>query len=233
MSATVNTAEAAEAIIDMLTVPSDNAGPVEEPKPKRRHRMTRDEANAFIADNLPLIHSVLKPYKGCDDYEDLFQEASIGFYKGIMSYDPGHGVKMTTYCFECAKNQVKMSLRRNSTKSRTASVVSLDGMQDPDTGKYDNMLEKNLGENDSFHPAAEDIGETVGNKEVFDAAMVIIRNEMSEEEQLVLQRFMEGQPQAITAKEIGASQAKVSKIQKLALAKLALAMRERNLGPEF
>ncbi len=63
--------------------------------------------------------------------------------------------------------------------------------------------------------------------------MVIIRNEMSEEEQLVLQRFMEGQPQAITAKEIGASQAKVSKIQKLALAKLALAMRERNLGPEF
>lgn len=85
--------------------------------------------------------------------------------------------------------------------------------------------------NDTFHPATEDIGDTIGNKEVFDAAMKIIQDEMSWEEQLVLQRFMSGQPQSVTAKELGASQAKVSKIQKIAIAKLTLAMKERNLGP--
>lgn len=195
------------------------------------HHMTRDEANDFIAENCSLIHSVLQSYRGCDEYDDLFQVASIGFYKGIMSYDPSQHVKQTTYCYECAKNEVKMHLRRNSAKSRSAAVISLDSLQDPDTGRSENWLERNLTENDTFHPVAEDIGDTIGNKEVFDAAMKIIQDEMSWEEQLVLQRFMAGQPQSITAKELGSSQAKVSKIQKLAIAKLTLAMKERNLGP--
>lgn len=193
--------------------------------------MTRDEANVFISENKSLIHAVLRSYKGCDEYDDLFQIASIGFYKGIMSYNPALRVKMTTYCYECAKNEVKMHLRKNSAKSRSAAVVSLDSLQDPDTGRSENWLERNLAENDTFHPATEDIGDTIGNKEVFDAAMKIIQDEMSWEEQLVLQRFMSGQPQSVTAKELGASQAKVSKIQKIAIAKLTLAMKERNLGP--
>ncbi len=193
--------------------------------------MTRDEANDFISENKSLIHAVLRSYKGCDEYDDLFQVASIGFYKGIMSYDPSQRVKMTTYCYECAKNEVKMHLRKNAAKSRTAAVVSLDGLQDPDTGRSENWLERNLAENDPFHPVTEDIGDTIGNKEVFDAAMRIIQEEMSWEEQLVLRRFMAGQPQSVTATELGASQAKVSKIQKIAIAKLTLAMKERNLGP--
>ena len=195
------------------------------------HPMTRDEANDFISENKSLIHAVLRSYKGCDEYDDLFQGASIGFYKGIMSYDPSQRVKMTTYCYECAKNEVKMHLRKNAAKSRTAAVVSLDGLQDPDTGRSENWLERNLAENDPFHPVTEDIGDTIGNKEVFDAAMRIIQEEMSWEEQLVLRRFMAGQPQSVTATELGASQAKVSKIQKIAIAKLTLAMKERNLGP--
>jgi RNA polymerase sporulation-specific sigma factor len=195
------------------------------------HPMTRDEANDFISENKSLIHAVLRSYKGCDEYDDLFQVASIGFYKGIMSYDPSQRVKMTTYCYECAKNEVKMHLRKNAAKSRTAAVVSLDGLQDPDTGRSENWLERNLAENDPFHPVTEDIGDTIGNKEVFDAAMRIIQEEMSWEEQLVLRRFMAGQPQSVTATELGASQAKVSKIQKIAIAKLTLAMKERNLGP--
>ena len=64
------------------------------------HPMTRDEANDFISENKSLIHAVLRSYKGCDEYDDLFQVASIGFYKGIMSYDPSQRVKMTTYCYE-------------------------------------------------------------------------------------------------------------------------------------
>ena len=195
------------------------------------HPMTRDEANDFISENKSLIHAVLRSYKGCDEYDDLFQVASIGFYKGIMSYDPSQRVKMTTYCYECAKNEVKMHLRKNAAKSRTAAVVSLDGLQDPDTGRSENWLERNLAENDPFHPVTEDIGDTIGNKEVFDAAMRIIQEEMSWEEQLVLRRCMAGQPQSVTATELGASQAKVSKIQKIAIAKLTLAMKERNLGP--
>ena len=178
-----------------------------------------------------MLFRSLRSYKGCDEYDDLFQVASIGFYKGIMSYDPSQRVKMTTYCYECAKNEVKMHLRKNAAKSRTAAVVSLDGLQDPDTGRSENWLERNLAENDPFHPVTEDIGDTIGNKEVFDAAMRIIQEEMSWEEQLVLRRFMAGQPQSVTATELGASQAKVSKIQKIAIAKLTLAMKERNLGP--
>ena len=83
---------------------------------------TEDEINDFMYRNRKLIHAVLRPYRGLDDYDDLYQEAAIGFYKGIKTYDPKKGIKLTTYAFACARNQVKMYLRRATAKSRTGTV---------------------------------------------------------------------------------------------------------------
>ena len=46
---------------------------------------TEEEINDYMYRNRKLIHAVLRPYRGLDDYDDLFQEASLGFLKGIRT----------------------------------------------------------------------------------------------------------------------------------------------------
>ena len=57
---------------------------------------TDEEVAEFIERNSRLIHAILRPYRGLDDYDDLFQEAAIGFLKGIRTYNPKTQNKITT-----------------------------------------------------------------------------------------------------------------------------------------
>lgn len=191
---------------------------------------TPEEINDFFEKNIKLIHFVLKPYKGCDEYDDLFQEASMGFFKGITTFSPGRGVKLTTYACECAKNEVKMHLRRSSAKSRTATLVSLDvDGTDPDGTEHDSLLNRDHSECDSLHPSVGSLEDIVCQRDIFTRAMAIIDTDMTFEQQLVLHQHLEGIPQAETAKELNSSQANVSKILKLAICELVLKLRARGI----
>lgn len=191
---------------------------------------TKEEINEFFSQNIKLIHSLLKPYKGCDEYDDMFQEASVGFFKGITTFCPSKGVKLTTYAYECAKNQVKMHLRRSNAKSRTATVVSLDIDNSSSDGvERESLLNKDLGERDSLHPSAGNLEDLVCQRDLFCRAMAIIDTEMSVEQQLVLRHHLSNIPQAATAIELNSSQANVSKILKIAICELVLMLRNRGI----
>lgn len=125
----------------------------EDPFANQKVPETPEELEEFIIRNYRLIHAVLKPYRGLDEYDDLLQEANIGFLKGIQSYDPNKKVKLTTYAYVCAKNQVKMYLRRSCAKSRSGTVVSLDASLDGDSDDEKNsLLNRDL---ESANPLAE------------------------------------------------------------------------------
>lgn len=89
------------------------------------------------------------------------------------------------------------------------------------------LLDRTLLTNDPFHPMDEDIGEALGNKDAFDTAMDIVKNEMTAEEQMIIRDFMDERPQWQTANELNVSQAKVSKTLKNAMTKLSMKMQAR------
>jgi RNA polymerase sporulation-specific sigma factor len=58
--------------------------------------------NDFIAENINLVHYVIKTYlsyvrRGDDNYDDFFQEGCIGLMKAVERYDPSKGIKFSTY----------------------------------------------------------------------------------------------------------------------------------------
>lgn len=141
---------------------------------------------------------------------------------GIQTYDPQKNSKLTTYAFACGKNEVKMYLRKASAKSRTGTVISLDATigTDPDG---DTMLNRDL---ESMDPSTDvpTFEEQIHTRTMFQAAMSIVRNEMSHNQQIVIQRFLEGIPQSQTAKELHTSQSEISKLYKTSICELRLKM---------
>lgn len=188
---------------------------------------TAQEISDFMEKNRKLIHAIIKPYRGLDAYDDLYQEAALGFFKGIQTYNPNRNSKLTTYAFACGKNQVKMYLRKAGAKSRTGTVISLDatmgGNEDGDT-----LMNRDL---ERIDPTREvpSFEEQIHTRTIFMAAMDIVRREMSRNQQIVIRRFMEGVPQSQTAKELHTSQSEISKLYKTSICELRLKMEERGL----
>jgi len=198
-----------------------------DPFANQKNPETPEEVEDFLRTNSRLIHAILRPYRGLDEYEDLMQEAYIGFLKGIQTYNSRKGVKLTTYAYVCAKNQVKMYLRKNSAKSRTATVLSLESsFSSSDDKDKDNLLNRDL---ERMNPLNEPVSmeDRIHTHSVFEAAMHILKTEMTAAQQVVICRYMEGVPQSKTAVELNTSQSEISKIQKSAICELKLRMRER------
>lgn len=189
---------------------------------------TQQEIDDFCKKNVKLIHAVLRPYKGLEDYEDLYQEAFIGFYKGVISFNPNAGTKITTYACECAKNELKMFFRKKTAKARTATVVPLDLGQDPE-GESDSLLNRDLSEWDTLHQLTANLEDSVAHHEIYIMAMQIIRDEMTSDQKMVLYDYMNNVPQSETAKKMNTSQGQVSKVLKGAVCELVCKMRQRDL----
>ena len=183
-----------------------------------------EEVDQFYRANVKLLHSIVRPYRGLDEYEDLLQEASIGFIKAIQTYKPNKGVKLTTYAFICARNEVRMYLRRNSAKSRTAVVVSLDTGSDDDHDQ-DSLMNRICGHDGS----ASSLEDSLYIKAVFRQAMYIVEREMGHASVFVIRRTMEGVPQSQMAKELSLSQSKVSKILSAAIRELRMRLEEQGV----
>jgi len=49
-----------------------------------------------------------------EDWEDLFQEAALGYLEAMHSYDPSRG-KISTYMWWCVTSRLKTYLRKEST----------------------------------------------------------------------------------------------------------------------
>ena len=71
-----------------------------------------DARNKLIEHNLRLVSHIMKKYYAqSDDMDDLLSIGTIGLIKGIDSYRPDRGVKLSTYCSRCVENEVLMYFR--------------------------------------------------------------------------------------------------------------------------
>lgn len=72
----------------------------------------KNAKNSLIAQNYPLVKSVIRRYRNKGlDYDDLFQLGCVGFVKAINNFDTGFGVKFSTYAVPMIAGEVKRFLR--------------------------------------------------------------------------------------------------------------------------
>lgn len=185
--------------------------------------MTQDQMDAYYRKNVKLIHSVVQGYgKSGYEYDELFSEATIGFVKGLQTYDESKGTKMSTYLYKCMRNEINQRIRKDNAKSRTAVVISFDADVIGKDGRTMTGIENlDLAITDSIHGFTEDMDKVLEAKDTLQAAQMIVRTYLTETERKAFNLRMQGKTQNDIAIILNLSQANISKTLKMARCKLA------------
>ncbi len=179
--------------------------------------------NLLIERNLRLVVHVCKKYANTNiDQDDLLSIGTIGLIKGVNSFKPEKGSKLSTYVSKCVDNEILMMLR--STKKLNAEVH----LNEPiGKDKDDNVitLEEVL-ENDD--KCLDDVVDTkMKVKKMYNKIKEVLKDR---EKTIIELRFglKGGKPktQKEIAKMMGISRSYVSRIETKAIEKLADGFRE-------
>lgn len=65
----------------------------------------------LIKENIPLIKSIVKRFKGRLEYDDLMQLGAMGFVKAMQNFDVEYGVRFSTYAVPMISGEIKRFLR--------------------------------------------------------------------------------------------------------------------------
>lgn len=179
--------------------------------------------NLLIERNLRLVVHVCKKYANTNiDQDDLLSIGTIGLIKGVNSFKPEKGSKLSTYVSKCVDNEILMMLR--STKKLNAEVH----LNEPiGKDKDDNVitLEEVLENDDKC------LDDVVDNKMKIRKMYNKIKEVLKDREKTIIElRFglKGGKPktQKEIAKMMGISRSYVSRIETKAIEKLADGFRE-------
>ena len=90
--------------------------------------------NKLIEHNLRLVAHIVKKYDiQKESTDDLISVGTIGLIKGIDTFDPSKGRKLTTYISKCIENEIFMYLRSIKKKYQTISLDENIGMDKDDS----------------------------------------------------------------------------------------------------
>ena len=107
-------------------MPRTITAPPETPEIPGRARRDRHDAQLFeryhetrdpriraelVARWLPLAKRLARGYGGRDEYDDLVQVASVALIKAIDRYDPGRGIKFSSYAVPTVVGELKRHFR--------------------------------------------------------------------------------------------------------------------------
>lgn len=65
----------------------------------------------LISENIPLIRSIVKRFRGRLEYDDLMQLGAMGFVKAMSNFDDSYGVRFSTYAVPMISGEIKRFLR--------------------------------------------------------------------------------------------------------------------------
>ncbi len=180
-----------------------------------------DARNTLIEHNLRLVSHILKKYYAqADDMDDLLSIGTIGLIKGVDSYRPDRGVRLSSYCSRCVENEVLMYFRsRRKSQGDLSLSDALEGDGDGGLSILDVLADE------------DDMAERIGERELCAQLRDLIGRVLTEREARVIRlRYgLEGGAeltQKQTADRIGVSRSYVSRIEKRALEKLRSALEE-------
>lgn len=179
--------------------------------------------NLLIERNLRLVVHVCKKYANTNiDQDDLLSIGTIGLIKGVNSFKPEKGSKLSTYVSKCVDNEILMMLRSNKKLNAEVHLNEPIGKD-----KDDNVitLEEVL-ENDD--KCLDDVVDTkMKIKKMYNKIKEVLKDR---EKTIIELRFglNGGKPktQKEIAKMMGISRSYVSRIETKAIEKLADGFRE-------
>ena len=170
----------------------------------------------LIEHNLRLVaHIVKKYYAAQNDQEDLISIGTIGLIKAIDTFDPGKGIRLSSYGSRCIENEILMYFRSGK---KSAQDVSLN--EPIDTDKDGNALTilDTMAVDDTI---LESIDVKMKSEKLYRYLQSALT---SREREVVCRRYgLLGylpQPQREVAKRLGISRSYISRIEKKALEKL-------------
>ena len=179
--------------------------------------------NILIERNLRLVAHICKKYATTKiDQDDLISIGTIGLIKGINSFKPDKGIKLSTYVSRCVDNEILMYIR--STKKLNSEVYLEDTIgkdKDDNTVSLQEVLENN----------DRDVEDAVDLKIKIKKLYEKIKEVLKDREKTIIElRFgLDGnkpKTQKQIAKMMGISRSYVSRIETKAIGKLAKEFQE-------
>jgi len=182
--------------------------------------------NQLVEHNLRLVaHIVKKYYAQTEEVDDLISIGTIGLIKGVNTFKPEKGVKLSSYVSRCIENELLMNFRG---KRKSAGDVSLsealDAEEEGGNLSYQDVL-----------TCPDDLAEQIGRKEEKRKLRALVGEALTPREgELIQMRYgLDGKApltQKQTAEHFGISRSYVSRIEKKALEKLRNALGEEISG---
>ncbi len=175
----------------------------------------KNARNTLIEHNLRLVSHIVKKYNVKEDTDDLISIGIIGLIKGIDTFSPNKGNKLTTYCARCIDNEILMYFRNNK---KNNSNISLDEQVGYDKdGNEISLL-------DILKTPNVDYIESININDNIKLLLKYINILSDREKTIICKRYglfnYEELTQKEIAKELNISRSYVSRIEKRALTKL-------------
>ena len=182
-------------------------------KAKLGDSIARDK---LIEHNLRLVAHIVKKYDHQkEDMDDLLSIGTIGLIKGVDSYSPKAGTRITTYAAKCIENEIRMYFRGNKKNNKNVSLNESIGF-DKD-GNEITLL-------DILKTPTPDYALDIHNMESLNLLKKYFSILTPREQEIINKRYGLDTDKEITQKEIalemGISRSYVSRIEKRALTKI-------------
>ena len=176
----------------------------------------KNARNKLIEHNLRLVAHIIKKYESkYVSNDDLISIGTIGLIKGVDTYSPDRGVKITTYCAKCVENEILMFFRSNNKYSKDISVNEVVGY-DKDGGEISII--------DLLKASSPDFLDNLELSENIELVNKYFDVLSEREKDVLIRRYgLFNRPcetQRVISKKMGISRSYVSRIEKKALEKL-------------
>ena len=176
--------------------------------------------NKLIEHNLRLVAHIAKKYENTgEDKDDILSIGIIGLIKAVDTFNMTNGNKLATYASRCIENEILMVLRANKNKRNLIylqSTVSID--------KDGNELELI----DLIEDKDIDLYKSYEDKKMNEKLQEALKTLTKREYDIISRRYglsKNSQTQKDIAKELKISRSYVSRIEKRALLKLYLLLK--------
>ncbi len=172
--------------------------------------------NKLIEHNLRLVAHIIKKFDNkYVDSDDLISIGTIGLIKGVDTFVPSKGVKITTYCARCIENEILMFFRSNNKYTKDISINEAVGF-DKDGNEIAII--------DVLKTPKPDFLEDINMKDNIELLKKYIQVLTPREKEILIRRYglygSDEQTQKVISKKMGISRSYVSRIEKRALTKI-------------
>ena len=180
--------------------------------------------NTLIEHNLRLVAHIVKKFENTKvEKDDLLSIGTFGLIKAVDSYNFASNVRLATYASRCIENEILMHLRNIKKYKDTISL-------------YTPIGEDKEGNEICVYDIIEDpspsVSDTLIKEEKYEKLRLALNELNPQELEIISRRFglnnYEIETQKDIAKSLGISRSYVSRIEKRALTKIYLYMKEHD-----